>query len=107
MCWFVSEPPTEARAYLDKVYPDIRSADQVCRIAAASGYRVIEHFNLPESAWWDDYYTPMLERLQKLKLKNSGVTEAEEVYAACEEEVEMFRRHSKSYGYSFFVLQRT
>lgn len=107
MCWFVSEPPAEARAYLDKVYPDNRSADEVCRIAAASGYRVIEYFNLPESAWWDDYYTPMLEHLQKLKLKNAGVVEAEEVYAACEEEVEMFRRHSKSYGYSFFVLERT
>lgn len=107
MCWFVSEPPAEAKDYLDKVYPDIRSADEVCRMAAANGYRVIEHFNLPESAWWDDYYTPMLERLQKLKLKNAGVAEAEEVYVACEEEVEMFRRHSKSYGYSFFVLQRT
>lgn len=107
MCWFASEPPAEAKAYLDKVYPDIRSADEVCRIAAASGYRVIEHFNLPESAWWDDYYTPMLEHLQKLKLKNAGIAEAEEVYAACEEEVEMFRQHSKSYGYTFFVLQKT
>jgi hypothetical protein len=92
---------------LDKVYPDIRGADEVSRIAAASGYRVIEHFNLPESAWWDDYYTPMLEHLQTLKLKNARIAEAEEVYAACEEEVEMFRRHSKSYGYSFFVLQKT
>lgn len=107
MCWFVSHPPTEVRTYLDKVYPDIRSPDQVGRAAAASGYRVIEHFNLPESAWWDDYYTPMLEHLQTLKLKNAGVTEAEEVYAACEEEIEMFRRHSKSYGYTFFVLQKT
>ena len=68
---------------------------------------MIEHFNLPENAWWDDYYTPMLEHLQILKLKNAGVAEAEEVYAACEEEVEMFRLHSKSYGYTFFVLQKT
>lgn len=106
MCWFVSEPPAEAKAYFDKVYPEIRTAEEVCRMAAASGYRVIGSFNLPENAWWDDYYTPMLKRMKELKLKNAGVAEAEDIYAACEEEIEMFRRHSKSYGYTFFVLQR-
>jgi SAM-dependent methyltransferase len=106
LCWFVSEPPAEARAYFDNIYPDIGTADEVRRLAAASGYRVIESFNLPDSAWWDDYYTPMLERMKELKFKNAGVAEAEAVYAECAAEIEMFRRHSKSYGYAFFVLQR-
>lgn len=106
MCWFVNEPPAEARAYFDRVYPDIRTAEEVCRMATASGYRVIENFHLPDSAWWDDYYTPMIERMKALKTRNAGVTEAEAVYAECETEVEMFRRHSKSYGYEFFVLQK-
>jgi len=106
MCWFVSEPPAEARAYLDRVYPDIRSVEEVCRMASASGYRVIESFRLPDSAWWDDYYTPMLERMKVLKAQNAGIPEAEAVYAECETEVEMFRRHSMSYGYQFFVLQK-
>lgn len=106
MCWFVNEPPAEAKAYFDKVYPDLKSADEVRRMALASGYRVIESFHLPDSAWWDDYYTPMLARLPELQRKNAGVAEAQAVYAACEAEAEMFRRHSKSYGYAFFVLQR-
>jgi DNA-binding transcriptional MerR regulator/SAM-dependent methyltransferase len=107
MCWFVSEPPTEAKAYFDNVYPDIRTTDEACRMAVASGYKVIDRFNLPDSAWWDDYYTPMLERMKELKVKNAGVAEAEAIYTECETEIEMFRRHSKSYGYVFFVLQRT
>jgi len=48
----------------------------------------------------------MLERLKGLQVKNAGVAEAEAVYADCEAEAEMFRRHSKSYGYTFFVLQK-
>jgi hypothetical protein len=72
----------------------------------AEGYTVIDSFNLPESAWWEDYYTPMLERMKILKVKNSGKAEAEAVYTEAETEVEMFRRHSKSYGYTFFILQR-
>ena len=106
MCWFVNTPPVEAKTYLDRVYPDIRCVDEVRRMAADSGYQVIDSFNLPDSAWWDDYYTPMLARIKKLRSKNAGVAAAEAVYAECELEVEMFRRHSSSYGYAFFVLQR-
>lgn len=106
MCWFVEAPPAEIRAYFDTIYPDIRTVDEVRRMAVASGYRMIERFNLPDSAWWDDYYTPMLERIKELKIRNAGVAEAEAVYAECETEAEMFRRYSKNYGYTFFVLQR-
>ena len=106
LCWFANEPPEEAKVYFDRVYPDSRTVDEVCRMAIGSGYRVIENFRLPDSAWWDDYYTPMLERMKELRIKNAGVGEAEAVYAECEVETEMFRRHSKSYGYVFFVLQK-
>ena len=106
MCWFVPDPPEEIKAYMDSVYPDIKSVNEVRQMALASGYKVIESFNLPASAWWDDYYTPMLEHLKELRVKNAGVAEADEIYASCELEVEMFRRHSDSYGYTFFVLQK-
>jgi hypothetical protein len=106
LCWFENEPPAEARTFFDNIYPDIKTAGEVRQLAVAAGYSVVDSFNLPESAWWDDYYTPMIERIKELKLKNAGVAEAEEVYAHCETEIEMFRRHSKSYGYTFFVLQR-
>lgn len=106
MCWINDKPPAEIRNYFDKCYPDIRTAAEVSAMASLNGYKLIESFNLPDSAWWDDYYTPMLERIKELKLKNAGVFEAEAVYAECEKEAEMFRRYSKSYGYVFFVLQR-
>ncbi|GEM_PF-97032 len=107
MCWFTGDPPTEAKAYMDSVYPDIKTVDEVRQMAVASGYAVIESFNLPASAWWDDYYTPMLALLQELKAKNARVAEAEAIYKNCELEVEMFRRYSESYGYTFFILQKT
>lgn len=106
LCWFESDPPAEIRAFFDKIYPHIKMAEEVRRMAVAAGYSVVESFNLPDSAWWNYYYMPMIERVKELKVKNAGVAEAEEVYAYCETEIEMFRRHSKSYGYTFFVLQK-
>ena len=106
LCWFTDQPAAEAQAFFDKVYPAITAIDAVRKMAVANGYKLIEDFNLPDSAWWDDFYTPMLERVKELRVKNAGVTEAEAVYADRELEAEMFRRHSTSYGYTFFVLQK-
>ncbi len=88
-----------AKDYFDNVYPDIRTADEVVEMAVVSGYKVIDRFNLPDSAWWDNFYTPMLECMKELKSKNTGVAEAEALYTERETEVEMFRQHSKRYGY--------
>jgi hypothetical protein len=93
-------------AFFDNVYPDMKTVDEVRGMAVATGYSVVDSFNLPESAWWEDDYTPMIERMKELRVRNAGVAEAEAVYAHCETEIEMFRRHSKSYGYTFFVLQK-
>jgi DNA-binding transcriptional MerR regulator/SAM-dependent methyltransferase len=106
LCWFVDEPPVEVKAFFESAYPDMKITREVSRMAVDSGYRVIDSFNLPDSAWWDDYYTPMLERLRELKRYNAGITEAEEVYTRCEAEIDMFRKYSACFGYSFFVLKK-
>ena len=106
MCWFEADPPAEIRAYLNRVYPDIRSMARICELAEEHGYALVDSFKLPTSAWWNDYYTPMLARIQALKEKNAGISEADAVYAACEEEADMHRRHCASYGYGFFVMQK-
>ena len=106
LCWFVDDPPVEVKAFFADAYPDMKTIPEVCQMAADCGYRVIDRFNLPDSAWWGDYYTPMLERLRELKLRNTGIAEAEEVYARCEAEIDMFRRNSACYGYTFFVLRK-
>jgi SAM-dependent methyltransferase len=106
LCWFVDDPPVEVKAFFADAYPDMKTIPEVCQMAADSGYRVIDRFNLPDSAWWDDYYTPMLERIKELKLHYAGIAEAEEVYARCEAEIDMFRRNSTCYGYTFFVLRK-
>jgi DNA-binding transcriptional MerR regulator/ubiquinone/menaquinone biosynthesis C-methylase UbiE len=106
LCWFADDPPAEVKDFFAAVYPDMKTVPEIRRLAAESGYRVISDFNLPDSAWWDDYYTPMLARLQELKLENSGIAEAEEVYGRLEAEIDMFRRYAACYGYTFFVLRK-
>jgi DNA-binding transcriptional MerR regulator/SAM-dependent methyltransferase len=106
LCWFVDDAPAEVKAFFATASPDMKTIHEVCQLSADNGYRVIDSFNLPDCAWWDDYYTPMLERMEELKLHNASIAEAEEVYARLEAEIDMFRRHSTCYGYTFFVLRK-
>lgn len=106
MCLFEADPPPELRNWFDEVYADIRTDDEVRALAERSGYEVVGSFRLPDSAWWDDYYAPMIERMAELKIRDVDVPEAQEVYARLEIEIGMFRKHSGCYGYTFFVLRK-
>lgn len=106
MCWFTDQPAPEAQSFFERLCPDMKPVAAVRKVVQAAGYQLIDDFNLPDSAWWDDYYTPMLERVRTLQAKNAGIAEAEAVYAHCEAEADMHRHHSSDYGYTFFVLQK-
>lgn len=106
MCWLESDPPAEVKAWLEEAYPDIQTLEGVRGVAEFHGYEEIGSFVLPDTAWLDEYYAPMLARLEDLKIRNAGIAEAEAVYARLEREVDMFWRYSRSYGYVFFVLRR-
>lgn len=106
MCWFTESPPPEPKEYFHHIYPDLKSIPNIQDLAEASGYKVIQAFKLPEDAWWNDYYNPMLSQIKNLKIKNAGIPEAETVYDHFTRETQMFKKYSKSYGYAFFVLQR-
>jgi hypothetical protein len=60
---------------------------------------------LPASAWWIDYYTPLLARLPNLERQYRGNAEAEAVISLTRLEIELFAAHSAEYGYQFFLLE--
>ena len=109
MCWFSERDagqPAEAIAFFDRVYPDIRSVAGIRELVAQAGYRLVGDFNLPAKAWWDDYYTPMLARIEALRCRDQGIGEAEAVYSHLIDEAEMHRKYGADYGYTFFILQK-
>jgi hypothetical protein len=103
--WLVDSPPKEILDWWMAEYPAISDRAGVeARIEAAS-YRTIESFVLPSSAWWDEYYAPMQDRLASLKERLQDDPIAAEVIAAAEAEIDYFRRFSDCYSYEFFIVQ--
>jgi ubiquinone/menaquinone biosynthesis C-methylase UbiE len=105
MCWIDPNPPKEINDYLTKAYPPIKTVKENLQIIKETGYNIAGYFVLPESSWWENYYLPILSKLPALKKKYNGNSEALTSIAAEEQEIEMFRRYSKHYGYVFYVMQ--
>lgn len=68
------------------------------------GYKLLGDFVLPESAWWDDYYGPMQERLEVLKKKYAGDDVAREVINDCFDEIAFYESYPDYYGYVFLIM---
>jgi ubiquinone/menaquinone biosynthesis C-methylase UbiE len=103
--WFTNTPSVEARAFWDEQYPAIRTVERIQACAEGLGYSWITSFPLPASAWWDDYYTPLLARLPLLEKTYAGNREADGLIAFIKQEIDLHRAHSGEYGYQFILLK--
>lgn len=103
-CWLQTAPPPEVRKFWAE-YPTMTDIDNSLKEIHRQGYRSIGHFVLPDSAWWEDYYTPMLARIAALKEKYAQAPEALDYLTESEQEAELHRQFSTYYGYVFFVMQ--
>lgn len=103
--WLTDQPPDDVRRWWQTEYPAITDAAGIrARIAAAS-FETITSFALPASAWWDEYYEPMLQRIEELRSRHPDDPAARDVIATAEAEIDQFRRSSGCYSYAFFVVR--
>jgi SAM-dependent methyltransferase len=104
--WRKENPPPEAKASFEDDYPTMGRVPDVLAAIERCGFMLIDHFTLPEEAWWDDFYTPMEIRIEELREKYTDDDEAHAVLDQLAQEPAMHRRHSGYYGYEFFVVRR-
>ncbi|MFF0446617.1 GNAT family N-acetyltransferase [Streptomyces sp. NPDC004609] len=99
--WSTTSPSATTRAYWDAVYP-LRTGVANTEAAGAAGYRTDAHWPLPESDWWDEYYTPLTERIARADPSLPGMSDA---LAALREEIFLRREHGGEYRYAAYILR--
>jgi len=106
VAWLRTNPPAEVRDFWSEAYPAIRSIPDNLAAISARGYEVIDHFALPEDAWWVEYYRPLEKRLRELRVKYASDAEAQAFLDQSQLEIDMLRKHPGWYSSAFFVLRR-
>ena len=106
LVWLDEHPPAEVAEYFGNEYPAMTRIEAIREAILENGYVPVGDFTLPDSAWWDDYYTPLEAKFPSLRQKYEGDEEALGVIAMSEAEIDIRRRFGNCYGYHFFVATK-
>jgi len=106
LVWLDGQSTGEVADFFANEYPAMTNIEGVKEAIRECGYQPLGDFTLPDSAWWDDYYTPLEAKVASLKHKYRGDDEALGVIAMSEAEIDIRRRFAHSYGYHFFVVRK-
>lgn len=105
LSWLVDRRPASAEAFWRTGYPAMGDVSSNCERAERAGYAVRHYFALPDMDWWE-YYRPLERRLPSVREAFAGNPEALAHLDETAREIQLYRDHSGSYGYVFYVLQR-
>ena len=70
------------------------------------GYKLINHFSLPEDAWWMEYYKPLEARIKELYIKYKDNLEALKILRKYQNEIDVVKRNPKKHISAFYVMQK-
>ncbi|MBN2001538.1 methyltransferase domain-containing protein [candidate division KSB1 bacterium] len=107
VCWLKDNPPQEVYEFWRQEYPAISTIDSLVQTAINAGYSLIDHFTLPQSAWWDDYYLPLQNRIDILRPQHQNDFSKQSVLDMIQHEIDIFRNYSEYYSYEFIILQKS
>jgi hypothetical protein len=102
--WIRSDPPAAVIDFWREEYPDLQDVEANLSLTKTHGYLPIAHYLLPTAAWWDDYYTPLEERVHLLRPQYASDPDALKVLDLHQLEMDLSRRYSDYYGYVFYIL---
>ncbi len=105
LCWVREQIPDAVTAFFRSGYPEMQSVLQNIAIAEEAGYKIFDTYTLPQEAWMKDYYD-VLEPRAKSLVNHSDVA-VRDFAVETLKEIETFKISENSYGYVFYVLQRS
>jgi len=106
LCWLrKNKIPDAAKEFFRSGYPEMQSVEQNIQTAEGAGYELFNTYTVPKETWVKDYYD-LLEPRAKSLATHSDVA-VRDFAVETLKEIETFKIAEDSYGYVFYVLQRS
>jgi len=102
---WLKEPRDAVREFFRAGYPDMQSIQDNIATVEQAGYKVLATHTLPPQAWTDGYYDVLGPRARQMLDHSEPAVRA--LAADTLREIEIFEQSAGSYGYVFYVGQRT
>jgi SAM-dependent methyltransferase len=105
LSWLKEQAPDAVREFFRSGYPDMQSVQHNLAVAERAGYKLLTIYTLPRQAWVDGYYDVLAPRA--IALLNHPDPSVRDFATETVREIEILECSEDSYGYVFYVLQRT
>ena len=105
VCWMKPDPPPDCADFWAKEYPAIRDASTLLTLIDECGYETVNHFALPPSSWWDDYYRPLQRNVTTFRSRHRDEPDAQDLADQVQREIDIWHAYSEFYSYEFFVMR--
>lgn len=89
------------------VHDEIKTVSNELKKIPRCGYKLINHFQLPEDAWWTEYYRPLEIRIKELYMKYKNNSGALKILKKYQDEIDMVKRNPKEHSSAFFIMQKS
>ena len=104
--WLTQERPKEIQEYWMAEYREIDTIQGKTETLTNSGFQLIDYFTIREKSWLDNYYDPLTKELQNIQANSPLDEEQSEIINAYKNEIDLYKRFKKYFGYGFYVAQR-
>ena len=88
------------------VHDDITNVKYRLKKVPSCGYKLINHFMVPEDAWWEEYFKPLEIRINKLYKKYNNDPEALKILNKHQKEIDMIKANPKMFLSAFYLFQK-
>jgi SAM-dependent methyltransferase len=105
LCWLRDTIPKAVREFFRSGYPEMQSVEQNIQTAEEAGYELFNTYTLPRETWVKEYYEILEPRAKSLA--NHPDVAVRDFAVETLKEIETFKISEDSYGYVFYVLQRS
>ena len=89
------------------VHDEIKTVSNKLEKITEYGYRLVDHFSLPQDAHWTEYYRPLEIRVKELHMKYKDNADALKILGKHQKEIDMVKRNPEEHTSAFFVMQKS
>lgn len=106
LCWTAEAPPKPCVDYWQATCPTIVPVSKHLEMLQRQGYETIGHFILPKSAWQDEYYRVLRQRIGPFREKWKDNPDALQIATETEKEMKIHDEYGDFYSYAFYLARR-
>jgi len=103
--WLKKSQPAKLLEFWEREDPKMNSVDNNLQIIESNGYKLIDFFVISPETWWDEYYSPLDDRIKNIRYQYIENEIAQEVFDYIQLEIDMYKNYSEYYGSVFYIMQ--